>query len=52
MKTTRILAKIATKINTRSLVRIDWMLTKLRCYKLRSIVRGEVFSRNDLFETF
>jgi hypothetical protein len=50
MKTTKIIAKIASKINTVTLLEIDNLLRVLRLKSIRSIVTGELCGRNDLLD--
>jgi len=50
MKTTKIIAKIASKINTSTLLKIDNLLMALKLNSIRSIISGELMGRNDLIE--
>jgi len=45
---TRLIATLASKLNTKTLLKIDNILIVLKLRKLRSIVTGELYSRNDL----
>jgi hypothetical protein len=48
MKTTKIIATIASRISTKNLIAIDNILMTIKMEKMRSIITGELFSRNDL----
>jgi len=50
MKTTKIIAKIASKINTSTLLKIGNLLMVLKLNSIRSIISGELMGRNDLLE--
>ena len=52
MKTIKMISKIATKISTVNLLKIDNILRVLKLHKLRSIISGELMSRNDLLINF